>query len=73
VKCVGNKNTCIAFTAQKCIISSSLKKKKKRQREKGGKKRNLPPACMRVSLHEIPPHGTFSTSIFMSLEFFVKI
>jgi hypothetical protein len=68
VKYVGN-NTCIAFTAKKCIISSLFKKKGRG----GKKKKNLPAACMIVSLQEMPPHGTFSISIFMSLEFSVKI
>jgi hypothetical protein len=47
----------------------------KKKEGEGGKKRkrNLPPQCMRVSLQEMPPHGTFSISIFMSLEFSVKI
>jgi hypothetical protein len=31
--------------------------KKKKKKEKGEKRKiNLPPACMTVSLHEMPPH-----------------
>jgi hypothetical protein len=34
---------------------------------------SLPAACMSVSLQVMPPHETFSTSIFISSELFVKI
>jgi hypothetical protein len=33
----------------------------------------LPPACMMVSLHDIPPQGMFSISNFMSFSFRVKM